>query len=731
MPETYPEEEIHLRDYLRVILKRRRMVAAVFIILVATVTINSFMAEPIFRATAQILIEAENPKVVDIQEVLGVNASGRDYYQTQYETLKSKTLALKVIKALHLKKSPEFTSSKKGFSLRAILGSILGWVKKVTSSAGESEENNFNPDKEYNQLIAAYLGRLKVEPIRNSRLVNVSFEGKDPKLITQIDNAHAQFYIESNLERKFSASKKAVHWLNQRIKEIRKNLEESETALQNYREKEGLASIDFEERQGIILQALDDLNTALIKAKTERMEKENLFKELKRFSKDPEMIESLPSVVSNSLIQSLKAQYITLTGEYYKLSKKYGPKHPKMISLASEIKAIKKKISWEVENIAQSIETEYRIARAKEKSILKAMEDQKKEALELNQKQIKYNVLKRELDVNRSLYESLLKRVKETGLTEDLKATNIMVVDPARIPDKPVKPRKALNILLAIIVGLTLGIGLAFFFEYLDNTVKTPEEVERHLKAPLLGVVGRFKPDSADSTSKETIACSNPRSNIAEAFRTIRTNLLFSSPDIEKKGLLITSVLPQEGKTVLAANLAITFAQMGKKVLLVDSDLRRPRVHNLFNLKRSFGLSDLLVGKESSIKNTQISGLKIITSGTLPPNPAELLASQKMRDFIEKAKDSFNTIIFDSPPLLSVTDAAELAPLSDGVVLIVKAGSTPIPVIQRGIQQVSEVGARVLGCVLNNVDFEKEHYYYSHYQYYCQYYYEGKKEKGS
>ena len=244
-------------------------------------------------------------------------------------------------------------------------------------------------------------------------------------------------------------------------------------------------------------------------------------------------------------------------------------------------------------------------------------------------------------------------------------------------------------------------------------------------------MVGRFKPDSADSTSKETIACSNPRSNIAEAFRTIRTNLLFSSPDIEKKRMLITSALPQEGKTVLAANLAITFAQMGKKVLLVDSDLRRPRVHNLFNLKRSFGLSDLLVGKESSIKNTQISGLKIITSGTLPPNPAELLASQKMRDFIEKAKDSFNTIIFDSPPLLSVTDAAELAPLSDGVVLIVKAGSTPIPVIQRGIQQVSEVGARVLGCVLNNVDFEKEHYYYSHYQYYCQYYYEGKKEKGS
>ncbi len=730
MPEIF-EDEIHLRDYLRVILKRRWMVAAVFIILVTFVTIHSFMMEPIYRATTQILIEKENPKVVNIEEVMGVNASDQDYYQTQYEILKSKALALKVIKSLNLKESPEFCSSKTGFSLWGALSSILGWIKSITFSAEEAGKAVPNPDKEYNRLIAAYLGRLKVEPIRNSRLVNVSFEGRNPKEVTRIVNTHAKLYIESNLERKFSASQDAVHWLNQRIKEEKKNLERAEFALQEFREKEDLASIDFDERQGIIIQSLDDLNAALTQAKTERIEKENLFSELKRLSQKREMIESIPAVVSNPLIQELKSQYVTLTGEYHRLSQKYGPEHPKMIRLSSEIRGIKNKISQEIKNIARSIETEYRIALAKEKSILKAMEDKKKEALMLNKKQIKYNALKREVDISRSLYESLLKRLKEASLTEGLDVTNIMVVDPARVPDHPVKPKKLMNILLAIIVGLTLGIGLAFFFEYLDNTIKIPEEVERYLKLPLLGVVGTIKSDSGNPAKKEIITYTDPRSNIAESFRTIRTNLSFSSPDVDQKRFLITSALPLEGKTIVAANLAITFAQMGKNVLLVDSDLRKPRIHNLFGLNRGAGLSDFLVGKESSIKKTKVSGLNVFTCGTIPPNPAELLGSKKMRDFVEKIRENFEVVIFDSPPLLSVTDAAEIAPFLDGVVLVIKAGSTTRPAIQRSIQQLSELNVPIVGCILNDVDFEKEHYYYSPYQYYYQYYYEGEEGKSS
>jgi len=735
MAENFFEEEIHLRDYLRVIFKRRWLIVTILLIVVVSVTIESFRMTPIFRATAQVMIESDNPKVVDIEEVLRVNKTDADYYQTQYGILKSKALALKVIKFLTLKENPEIGDSKKGFSLGAAFHEMVGWLKNLFSSAEEKLDPQLEEDKENNSLIKAYLSRLKVEPIRQSRLVNVSFEGKDPRMVAGIANAHAQLYIESNIERKFSASQQAVGWLNQRIKEEEKKLQHSEESLQAYREKQGLIDIDFGERQGIILQSLNDLNTALTIAQTEKIEKMQLYSELQKFSGQPELAESLPAVVQNPLIQELKANYIALSGEYSKLSRKYGLEHPTMVRLSSEMRGVREKIAQEVRKIAQSIETESRLASDKEKAILAAMETKKKEALNLNQKQIKYDVLRREADTTRALFESLLKRAKEATLTEGLNVTNIVVVDPARVPETPVKPKKAQNTLLALITGLTLGIGLAFFLEYLDNTIKTPDEVERYLKIPLLGVVGSFLTNSPDPKKKEMITQVEPKSTIAEAFRTIRTNLLFSSPDVEKKVLLITSVLPLEGKTVLASNLAITFATMGKNVLLIDADLRRPRIHAVFDLERGKGLSALLVGGESTIRNTDIPSLKVITSGALPPNPAELLNSKKMKEIIERARAQYDLIIIDSPPILSVTDPAILATFSDGVVVTIRASSTPRPAIKKGIQQLSEVGGKVLGCVLNDVNFEKESYYYSNYRYYYHYYYhaygeeEGKKPR--
>jgi len=723
MAENFFEEEIHLRDYLRVIFKRRWLIATVLIIVVATVTIESFRMTPIFRATAQVMIESDNPKVVDIEEVLRVNKTDADYYQTQYGILKSKALALKVIKFLALKENPEIGNSKKGFSPGAVFHAMVGWLKNLFSSAEAKPDPRLEEDKQNNSLIKAYLGRLKVEPIRQSRLVNVSFEGKDPRMTARIANAHAQLYIESNIERKFSASQQAVGWLNQRIKEEEKKLQHSEESLQAYREKQGLIDIDFGERQGIILQSLNDLNAALTNAQTEKIEKMQLYSELQKFSGRPELAESLPAVVGNPLIQELQANYIALSGEYSKLSQKYGPEHPTMVRLSSEMRGVREKIAQEVRKIARSIETEARLASDKEKAILAAMEAKKKEALNLNQKQIKYDVLKREADTTRALFESLLKRAKEATITEGLNITNIVVVDPARVPETPVKPKKVQNILLALIVGLTLGIGLAFFLEYLDNTIKTPDEVERYLKIPLLGVVGSFPTNSPDPKKKEMITHVEPKSTIAEAFRTIRTNLLFSSPDVEKKVLLITSVLPLEGKTILASNLAVTFAKMGKNVLLIDADLRRPRIHAVFDLERGKGLSALLVGGESLIRNTDIPGLKVITSGALPPNPAELLNSKKMKEIIERARAQYDLIIIDSPPILSVTDPAILATFSDGVVVTIRASSTPRPAIKKGVQQLSEVGGKVLGCVLNDVNFEKESYYYSNYRYYYHYYY--------
>jgi polysaccharide biosynthesis transport protein len=734
IPDEYLEEEVHLRDYLRVILKRRWLIAAVFLVLVASVTISNLLMDPVYQATTQILIDKENPNVVNVEEVLGMNAADREYYQTQYEILKSKSLALKVIKDLDLKNSPEFAPKNGGFSLTAVTSSVLEWIKGITSSAEEAEnpaDKNFNPDHEYNSIIGAYLARLNVSPIRNSRLVDVSFEGGDPSIVARIANTHAKLYTQSGLERKYSASEDAIAWLNIRIKEEAKLLKEQETAIQKFREQEGLSAIDFEERQGIIIQSLNDLNTALIQAETERLKKENLFAELTRLSQQPEMVDSMPAIASNQVIQELKSQYVALTGEYYSLSNKYGKEHPKMVRLSAAMKGINEKIAQEVKKTLQSVETEYRMALAEEESIRAAMEEKKREALYLNEKQIGYNSLKRDTDTSRSLYESLLKRVKEAGLTEGLEATNIVVVDPARVPDYPVKPRKARNVLLSIIIGLALGVGMAFFFEYLDNTINTPDELERYFKVPFLGVARKFK---IDAPGEEIIVHSNPKSNVAEGFRTIRTNLLFSSPDVEKKHILITSSLPLDGKSLQSANIAVSFAQMGKKVLLIDADMRKARIHEIFNLDRSPGLSEYLAGNESRPQMTDIPGLEVLTAGRTSPNPSELLGSKRMKELLEsgRAGGDFDMVIIDSPPVLSVADAAILSAVTDGVVLVVKAGSTPRPAIQRAIQQLSDVKARLIGCVLNAMDFEKESYYYSYYYRYKKYYdhYYGEGEEG-
>jgi uncharacterized protein involved in exopolysaccharide biosynthesis len=487
------DETINIRDYIRVIVNRKWTILTVFIVLVTTVTIGSFKIMPVFQATSQLLIEKGSPNIVNIQEVLDADTSHIDYYKTQYEMLKSNSLALRVIKILNLKNSTEFKPKNKDSSIN-IKAKISSWIKKginVISSqkTRETRITQNNEEKEMNSLIKTYLEKLKITPIRDSRLVNISFEAHDPALAAKIINTHARLYIETNLEGKLNASKDALSWINRQIEGIKVELEKSEEALQKYKENNNLISINFEERYNINIQNLNNLNNALTEAKTRRIGMENLYNEMKRLSKDPQEVESLPAVVENPLIQELKAQHVKLIGGYSDLSEKFGPEHPRMISLKSTISEMESKIAYEIKNIAKSIEIEYKISKAKEKSIAKALSDQKEAALKLNQKEIKYNTLKRYVETNRMLYESLLKRAKETGITENLKATNIVVVDPARIPDNPIKPKKKQNILLAIITGLTLGIGLAFFFEYLDNTIKTPDDIEKHLNLPTLGVI--------------------------------------------------------------------------------------------------------------------------------------------------------------------------------------------------------------------------------------------------
>ena len=722
MAKKFPKQEPHLRDYLGMLLKHKWIILASILLIVPYATFHAFRMTPVYEATCRIIIEKEAPMVMDIKQVEIRDTSYTNYYETQYEILKSRSLAGSVIEELNLKESPEFAPMPPNWI--SWIDKLKDWVKTLLPLEKEKQEKD--EQNEYSALIDSYLKRLEVNPVRDSSLMDISFEGQDPALIAKITNTHARLYMEKDLERRSLAIDDATNWLYQELSKQKERVKESQVSLQKFKAEHEIISItpleEGGEKEAILAQRFSDLDAKLTEAKIEGIELRILRSELKNFSRRPEMMESLPGIIDNPFIRSLKTQYISLFQEYSELSKKFGKNYPKMVQLRSEMESLKDKIGLEVKKIAKNINIRYQMARAREESLKESLEEQKRRSLELSQLSIQYGVLKNEVESNQKLYEALLSRVKETDLTGQLRVSNISVVDPAEVPRKPSKPKKGRDILLSFILALMGGIGLSLFLEYMDNTIKKPEDIERYLDIPFLGVVGRFKP-LANPKKGELLIGLDPGSNISESLRNIRTNILFSASSTQLKILLLTSSIKLEGKTFISANLAITMAGLGKRVLLVDADMRKPRIHQLFGLKKSPGLSDLLVGEappKSVIQATHIKNLQVITSGTTSPSPSELLASTTMQSLIRKAKDKFDTVILDSPPVMSVTDPVELATMVDGVVFVIKGGSTPRPPIQRAIQQLSEVEARMLGAILNDVDFKKQGY---HYQYYYKYYY--------
>lgn len=533
-----------------------------------------------------------------------------------------------------------------------------------------------------------------------------------------------------SLETKYAASEEATDWLSKNLAELKKKVENSERELQEFMTKEKIVSmpaLDKAERisENIVSQRLSELNTEVTRAKADRITLETMINEMQILSQKPEMIEAIPAAIDNGLVQQLKAEYARLQGEYSLISEKYGPKHPRMEQLASQIKEIRDKISLEVNKIARSVEIRYKASLARETTLMTALEEQKQEALDLNKKAIRYGILKREVESNKQMYENFLMRLKETSVTAGLKSSNIRIIDPARVPGSPIKPRVKLNLILAIITALTLGIGMAFFFEYLDNTLRTPEDIENYLRIPSLGVITTFKTDKGHQAKEELISISEPRSNVSEALRNLRTNVIYLSYDPPRKLLLFTSALPMEGKTLICANLAVVLAQTGKKVLLIDTDMRKPRLHRLFGMERESGIAQYLIGEAQPgeiIQETKVANLKIVTCGDIPPNPSELLGSERMINFLARAREEFDYVLLDSPPVASITDSLVLAGQVDGTIMIIKASDTAREPVRHGLKQLEEVKAKVLGAVLNQVDLKRERYYYHYYyRYYKSY----------
>jgi exopolysaccharide transport family protein len=728
--EKIREEQIDIREYLHIISRRRWTIITTFALIVVSTAIFTFTAAPVYEATTRLIIEKENPNVVSVQEVMAVDASGTDYYQTQYKIMESRSVARKVIQRLQLDKSEEFfpqpADNLFARFFRAIKDTIRSWFDAMSGlfkkDSGSVQSPNDSPDHE---LVTAFIKRIRIEPIRNSRLVDVRFQAEDPVLAARIAHTLAEAYIGQNLETKLDAVQDAVKWLHNRIALERTKVEKAEKALLEYKEQHNIVTDFSSDTEKITAQKLAQLNTQVVEAESARVEAETRYTQSRDLSSTPDMLDSIPEVLNNELIRQMKTMEVELYKRMSELSKKYGAKHPQMIAIKSELRTLQKRKKTEISRVVNSLKNEYEVAQARENSLKAALAKQKQELLDLNQKAISYGVLRREAESAREMYELLIKRFKETTLTEDMRTGNIRIVDQAEVPRRPVKPNKSLNLALAVVLGLFFSLGMAFFFEYLDNTIKNADDIKRYLKIPFLGPVPALALDNPQETQRnvrpELVTLNTPKSIASEAYRGIRTDILFSAPDAEPRIILVSSAGPQEGKTLTVTNLAVTMAQAGSRVIVLDCDLRRPRLHKLFRINENPGLTNLLIGDHKlklEALATGISNLYLIPSGSIPPNPSELLGSRRMDELLKTLLNKFNRIIIDSPPIGAVTDAAVLSKYTDGVVYVLRANATVRGAAINGLEQFKQVGANVLGAVLNGVDFERDKYYYSHYSYY-------------
>jgi len=731
------EEGINLLDYWRVLVKRRWTILTFAFVVLAVTAIATWKATPTYRAAIKIQIDPEQSNVLPFKgaDEIGSNyAQSQEYLQTQFKVLESQTLVERVIRVLDLDKHQKFLEEAKP----AVKSKTAKWFQD-TFGIGEKEDESDDPAaveaNRFAALVKYFKEHLSTSPIRNSRLVDVYYISQDPKLAADIANALAAEYIQMNFETKFNSTTTASDFLAKQLVDLKAKVEKSEEALVKFSQQHDIYEIG--DKENVILQKLSDLNTALTAAQAERIQKESVHKIVQQAGPG-----NIPDILRNNLIEGLEQNLATLKVQQAKLAAAFKPGWPELDQVTGQVQEAEAQLAAERKKAIRNAETEYRTAMQREKLLAEALAAQKIEANTFNQNSIQYNIIKRQVDTEKQLYDGLLQRMKEAGVSAGLKSNNIHIVDPAKPPRQPYKPNKMLNLALGLMAGLILGVGLAFFVEHLDSSVKTPDDIDRYIKLPSLGVIpsmASLLPSSrrrqlaataggngkgvSDLQKVELITYHDTKSLISEAYRNLRTSVLLSSGSGRPpKTLLVTSSQAGEGKTTTAVNIAITLSQTGEKVILLDCDMRNPRVHKVIGLENAQGMSTFLSGNSdlsSLIQQSDIPNLFAVSAGRVPPNPAELLGSQRMKQGLALLDEYFDHIVIDTPPVLSVTDARILSTLVDGVVLVIKGSETPKEAVQRTKRLLLEVHAHIIGTLLNNVNVRSaDYYYYSKYYYY-------------
>ena len=713
---AYEADDRHVLDYFRVLYKRRWLGGAVFLVVVLSAFIWAVTAPPIYEATARLQIETDAPNVVNFEEVIAENPSRRsEYYRTQYEILRGRALARTTMDRVGLWDHPAFDGAEStGFNPVGIVLGALTFPLRLFATAPPPGGGASDETRAQSEAVNWFLARLDIVPVRDSRIVDVTFHSTIPALTADIANALARAYIDQDLDFRHASSRAASTWLQQRIAEQRGQVQLSELALQRYRETHGAVSLD--DRQNVIAQELAGLNAAATRAAAERIAREARYREMQAVQDDPLALDRFPEILRNVFIQQQKTRLAELQRDAARLAEELGDLHPDLISVRSAMANAETRLREEVAKVVDSVRTEFEITRNEERQLRAMLDRQTEAALALDRAGIEYGVLAREAESARRIYESLLQRADETNVTGELRTSVIRVVDAAEVPLRPSRPRRGRTLLFGFFGGVVLAVGLVFFVDYLDDRIKTPDDVRTHLGQPCLGMLPKVDMDDSDSTWFRS--GSVVPENFAAAIRTIRTSLFFSSAEEGCRSVVVTSAEPGDGKSVLACNLAITIAQSGQRTLLVDADLRRPQVHGYWEEDRAPGLSDLLIGQAetgTAIRKTTIPGLSVVTAGKESPNPTELVASRCFETFLASQRERVDWIVFDAPPVLPIADATIVAHAVNHVLFVTNAEATHRRTAAAALERLTAAGAHVAGIVLNKVDLDAHPYYYSQY----------------
>jgi capsular exopolysaccharide synthesis family protein len=705
-------------DFVRVLRKFAWLITATIVVVLTAAGIYTARSVPLYEASARVAINPQDSDVLGLRDGKGIGTDGQDSdytvsLETQVYVLRSDHLALLVIKNLYLDSNPGFAPVSPP-AKPSIRGAPVALDHGVELA-----------------LLNAFRAGLTVNPIRNTRLVEIRYRSRDPRLAADIVNSLVNSYIEENFRTKYEATTQASDFLGKQLKDLELKVETSQEKLVRYQRENNILGID--EKQNIITQKLDDLNKQLTEAQGDRIRKQSLYQTIASGNFDQAV-----SAIDSPAVQQQRTQLATLETQLAQLTTQFGPSHPKVAEAKNQIDQTKLNLTREIERTAARSKADYVSAVSREKMLASALEQQKVEANQLNERGIGFNLLKRDVEANRQLYEGLLQKMKEAGVIAGLKSGNVRVVDSARVPAKPVSPNVPRNMAIALLLGTISGMVVAFSVDRLENTVTTPEHVTAVTGLPVLGTIPlseaavramrgmrlrRFGARSVTSASRpetDLIVNSEPKSIIAESYRAFRTSILLSRAGTPPKVILVTSAVPQEGKTVTCINTAVVLAQKGARVLLVDCDLRRPRLHRAFGLTNGIGLSSVLANQQPLGDALQpapnVPNLTVLVSGPLPPLPAELLGSERMFALMEQFRSEYDHIVIDSPPVLSVTDPVLLSMLADATVVVSRSAVTTRTALRQACAVLQQANARIIGIALNAVDLKSPDYeYYSPY----------------